>query len=134
MARHPELRKCTTAPGSAPGQLGHTTGTLSALQPAAGATAGLNAQATWPGSELLQFVPEQQFKLLQQSQQLVGLHQHMDASYAVSVAAVEAAAQEGRAALLVGSIHLAGQLKLELPDAQVGSHKTLSVHGMYRPN
>jgi hypothetical protein len=119
MARHPELRKHTTAHGSAQGQPAHAAGTLNALQPAAAATVGLNAQAPWPGSGLLQFVPEQQFKLLQQSQQLVGLHQHMGHSYAVSIAAVEAAAQQGKAALLVGSIHLAGQLKLELPDAQV---------------
>jgi hypothetical protein len=64
-------------------------------------------------------VPEQQFKLLQQSQQLVGLHQHMGASYGLSAAAIELAAQEGKAALVVGSVHLAAQLWSELADVQV---------------
>lgn len=78
-----------------------------------------SAQAAWPGTDLLRFVPEQQFKLLQQSQQLVGLHQHMGASYGLSAAAVELASQEGKAALVVGSVHLAAQLWSELTDVQV---------------
>jgi guanylate kinase len=66
-------------------------------------------------------VPDQQFKLLQQAQQLQGVHQHMGHSYALPVAALEAAAHEGKAALVVGSVHLAEQLKHELPDdVQVG--------------
>lgn len=84
------------------------------------AASGPSTQAAWPGTELLRFVPEQHFRLLHQSQQLMGLHQHMHHSYAVPVAAIEEAAEAWKAALLVGSVHLATQLKSELPDVQVG--------------
>jgi len=90
-----------------------------APQPAAPPAASTYTPAQWPGTDLLKFVPEQQFRLLQQSQQLLGLHQHLGHSYAVPVAAVESAAQEGKAALVVGSVHLAEQLRSELPELQV---------------
>ena len=90
-----------------------------AAQPPATAVVPSAVDGQWPGSDLLQFVAEQQFKLLQQSHQLVGLHQHVGHSYAVPAAAIEAAAQQGKAALVVGSIHLAEQLMHELPNAQV---------------
>lgn len=90
-----------------------------AAQPAALPAASTYTPAQWPGTDLLKFVPEPQFRLLQQSQQLWGLHQHLGHSYALPVAAVESAAQEGKAALVVGSVHLAEQLRSELPELQV---------------
>jgi ribose 1,5-bisphosphokinase PhnN len=71
------------------------------------------------GSELLQFVPEQQYKVLQRSSQLAGVHQHLGHSYGVALAAVEAVATDGKAALVVGSLALAERLKQELLDTQV---------------
>lgn len=72
------------------------------------------------GSELLQFVPEQQYRVLQRSSQLAGVHQHLGHSYGVALAAVEAAAADGKAALVVGPLALAERLKQELLDMQVG--------------
>jgi guanylate kinase len=72
------------------------------------------------GSELLQFVPEQQYKVLQRSSQLAGVHKHLRHSYGVALAAIEAIAADGKAALVVGALALAEQLKQDLPDAQVG--------------
>lgn len=72
------------------------------------------------GSELLQFVPEQQYKKLQRSNQLAGVQWHLGHSYGVALAAIEAIASEGKAALVVGPLALAEQLKLELPVTQVG--------------
>lgn len=115
VARCPELRKYrptarANQPQSAP-LAALTSGSIPQPTP--------SAQGPWPGTDLLKFVPEQQFKLLLHSQQLIGTHQHLGASYAVSAAAVELAAQEGKAALVVGSVHLAAQLRSELPDVQV---------------
>jgi hypothetical protein len=72
------------------------------------------------GSELLQFVPEQQYKVLQRSSQLAGVHKHLGHSYGVALAALEAIAADGRAALVVGPLALAERLKQDLPDTQVG--------------
>lgn len=111
VARDPQLRR----------QASNTSQATAASSSLAmvGPTAALPTSAAWPGTDLLAFVPEQQFRLLQQSQQLMGVHQHMQHSYAISAAAVEQASEEGKAALVVGSVHLAAQLKGELPDMQV---------------
>ena len=115
VARDPELCSCRQACNTGQAVA------ASSSQAVAGATPALPTSAmAWPGTQLLKFVPEQQFRVLQQSQQLMGVHEHLHHSYAVSAAAVEQAAQEGKAALVVGSVHLAAQLKHELPDMQVG--------------
>lgn len=114
VARVPELCSCRQACNTGQAAAASTS------QAVAGATPALPTSTAWPGTQLLKFVPEQQFRLLQQSQQLLGVHEHMHHSYAVSAAAVEQAAEEGKAALVVGSVHLAAQLKQELPDVQVG--------------
>jgi guanylate kinase len=72
------------------------------------------------GSQLLQFVPEQQYKMLQRSSQLAGVHKHLGHSYGVALAAIEAIAADGKAALVVGALAVAEQLKQDLPDTQVG--------------
>jgi hypothetical protein len=72
------------------------------------------------GSQLLQFVPEQQYKVLQSSSQLAGVHKHLGLTYGVALAAVDAIAADGKAALVVGPLALAERLKQDLPDTQVG--------------
>lgn len=113
-ARAPELGKQEHKARGSSAAVAVAAAGSTAAQPAA-----VSAQGPWPGTDQLQFVSEQQFSLLQQSQQLAGVHQHMDASYAVPAAAFGVAAQQGRAALVVGSVHLAAQLRCELPDVQV---------------
>jgi hypothetical protein len=88
-------------------------------RPAASSSSRSSWQQQWRGSAVLQFVPGAQFELLQTSHQLAGLHTHMGHAHAVHTAALEAAAQEGRAVLLVGSVHLAEQLRKDLTDTQV---------------
>jgi hypothetical protein len=67
----------------------------------------------------LQHVSDSHFRRLQQTQQLAGLHSHAGQACGVSMAALQQAGHGGRAAVLVGSLRLAEQLKLELQDTQV---------------
>lgn len=75
-------------------------------------------QQQWPGTQWLQFAPESTFTRLHQAQQLAGLHTHMGQSYAVQLAALQQAACDDRAGVVVGSLHLAEQLKRDLRDTQ----------------
>lgn len=130
VAKTPELAKWRQQPGSAAATTtptpagdalaaGGSSSTAHHGTPLVGTTPCSTTSAQWPGSDLFKFVPEQQFKLLQQSQQLAGVNQHMGHSYAVSTAALETAAKAGKAALVVGSVHLAEKLLQDLADTQV---------------
>lgn len=76
----------------------------------------------YPGSDLLQFVPEQQFKLLDRSGQLVGVERHLQHSYGLAFSALEAIAAVEKFALVVAPLVVAEQLRKELLDTQVGKH------------
>ncbi|KAF8071222.1 GLTP1 [Scenedesmus sp. PABB004] len=85
----------------------------------AGATAAGGAPPRFPGSDLLQFVPEAQFRALRHSGHLEGAHEHLGDSHGLAAAALEAAAAAGKAALVVGSVRLAQALRRELQGTHV---------------
>lgn len=101
-----------------PRRTSRTRASVAGLSSSGGGAAGCLQPTRYPGSDLLQFVPEQHFKLLKRSGQLAGLHQHLQHSYGVAAAALEAAAADGKAALVVGPVTLAEQIRKELQDTQ----------------
>eukprot|EP00775_Hariotina_reticulata_P013032 gene13032-13161_t len=68
---------------------------------------------------LLQDVSEQEFQMMHCSNQLVGLVQHMGQTYAASQADLEAAASQDKAAVVVGPLQLADQLRRTLCGTEV---------------